>query len=168
MCNMQSTPKPLLHLLYARGKFVSTTQSGHVKHVGHRLGTCCFFTKLRCPQDCTLLHTYIHIHTYTHTCFLGVSCCVLICVVCAKESAAISASVHLAHVSCTRCEIMLTKYMPHKATDLLCSGCLLITMKSTPGGIGLTGQRRPQNPGAVQEHNPRGQQTGCLQPPRGH
>ena len=41
-------------------------------------------------------------------------------------------------------------------------------MKGTPGGIWLTGQRRPQNPGTVQEHNSRGQQAGCLQPPRGH
>ena len=108
---------------------------------------------------------YYYTHTHTHTCFLGVSCCAIICVVCAKESAAIIASVHLAQVSCAS---MLTKYMPHEATDLLCGGCLFITMKSTPGGVGLTGQRRPQNPGAVQEHNPRGQQAGCLQPPRGH
>lgn len=52
--------------------------------------------------------------------------------------------------------------------DLLGSGSLLVTSEGTPGRVGLTGQRRPQDPGTVEEDNAGGEQAGCLQPPWGH
>lgn len=58
--------------------------------------------------------------------------------------------------------------MLQQATDLLCSGRLLVPIEGTPGRVGLTGQCGPQDPGTVKEDNARGEQASCLQPPRRH
>ncbi len=55
---------------------------------------------------------------------------------------------------------------------LLCTSAHLLSSSSpaplvgTPGVIWLTSQGRPADPGTVQEHHPRCQQSSCLQPPR--
>ena len=55
-----------------------------------------------------------------------------------------------------------------RSSDLLSSGGLLSPVVGAPGITGLASQRRPQDPGTVDEDHTRGQQACSLQPPGGH